>query len=682
MNRKITALTLGLLLAFVPGVFAQLNAGGTQTYTFPRLTVNPGPFTLTGAFALTGDLTMGSGGQIFLDDGAVGAPALTFTNLNTTGYYLGPATSGSSLAYDATWVVDGEERVAWWKTGGGTRYVDFLNPGSATTAKYGVRFAGGSSSQSIYIAEPGAGSYISTSIDVNTAGNSILQANSTYNRYTMAYTGTAANAVRFETDTLGTNYTDLTASTPSGVNTATLPALTGTVLLGGANNQLGAVTTTINSATQFNIHSDANVTIDGDADNGGGGSVILSADNDAQQVLVGAAAVTVNSDASFTANLDDGASDLTTFFVDPDQVYWEGSDDAGATTIFQHLADAGATALLIQGTDGTDGYAIDATANTILLDADSDNDGDGTVTLDAANSTSQIVLSATSVDINDNSDVTIDADTGTENASLTLDGDGNAATLSVSDGTDTADYRAGQNSITLDADADDDGDGVVTLSAENSTQAITLGSNAVLVQSDQEVSIQYTNSGSVSWLDLIDDEADWSVTDGTDSAQVTVAPSNINLDADTDGAGAIGSITMNTDASTSRFGQADLAWADNVAETLFTFAIADTGLQSGRFRYFSRFNSGGGTLVANVNEVIFACVNESDAEVCDVNAVTTEASAVDGDSGVTMACTAGYSAGANAVSITLTCDTSDSSGGTVDWVLESESLTALSAVGS
>ena len=122
-------------------------------------------------------------------------------------------------------------------------------------------------------------------------------------------------------------------------------------------------------------------------------------------------------------------------------------------------------------------------------------------------------------------------------------------------------------------------------------------------------------------------------------------------------------------------------WTDNIAFTdaatinLMTINIGNGQQQSGQLSY-TAVESGGGIIIANRGVLSFACVNEADAEVCTsgspAGTAFAEHSAVDGDSGATMACTPALTPGTNAVVLSLSCDTSSAAGGTIYWKVESE----------
>jgi|GEM_PF-5157443 len=389
MNRKLIALALGSLLVLLPGVVsAQMNTGGTQTFTVPRLTVTPGPLTVAGTFSITGDLELGSGAQLILPDGTAADPALTWTSDPDNGFFYDTAhqiaLSGAGVKYgyfgsDSATV---SEFVLYAPHVGATEIAVELESTTSHSIKLGNFDSGGTA----------------VNLFNNASSTTLIFGTS---QETSNFWINAAPGGTFEIDFnpgFGADHNTLVWADPTGNGDleVTIPSLAGTLLVGGATNTLGAVTTTINSGTQFNIHSNANITLDGDADNDGTGTVSILSSNDTQQVLLTNTAVTVNSDA----------------------------------------------------------------------------------------------------------DITLNADDTTNNASLTLDGDGNAATLSVSDGTDTADYRAGQNSITLDADVDDDGDGTVLLSAGNSASTVTVTSTAVGVTSSGAVRLQ--SNGQPTELNSID----------------------------------------------------------------------------------------------------------------------------------------------------------------------------------
>lgn len=188
-------------------------------------------------------------GQVYSSSSST-YPDYTFSNFLTSGWALTTATGGSTLANDYSFFLDAEERMSWWRTAA-TRYLDFLNPANATS-QYGVRFGGSSTSQTIYMAEPGGTGFASTALTVSTSGSTISQGHSTFNRYTFLNTGTAANALRYETNGLGTTYTDVVAATPTAANTVTVPDDIGTVVLTQIDTDL-SLTTSAATATAMHL---------------------------------------------------------------------------------------------------------------------------------------------------------------------------------------------------------------------------------------------------------------------------------------------------------------------------------------------------------------------------------------------------------------------------------------------
>ena len=544
MRIKIIALALGLLLAVLPGAaLAQMNTGGTQTFTVPQLTVTPGGLTVAGTTTFSGGFTI-----------------------------TGDFELGGDLIFEG--------------------------------------------------ATPDA----------------------------------------FETT--------LTVEDPTTPDkTITLPNLTGTVLLGGATNTLGAVTTTINSGTQFNIHSDANVTIDGDADNAGGGTVTLTADNDANQLLLTNTGITANTEAAIgftvntaggtdavfqvqdigggTVNLSlenttastiqvgdslnitaDGAAlgagnDLT---LAGDDVVVNGAAlvDLNATTAF--TAD-GATAFITGGSVGDGGYLSLGLDTAYLNAANSGTGAEATLDIDVSfpwslrtltdgtdsaalnmDSASSILIDA---DVDDDGDGSIDLTVDNSQTALNLAVD--AATLTTSDGTDTADVRMGPTSVTIDGDVDDDVDGTVTLTAANSTSQVVVNSTGVAITSAG--SEQHIQSGFTSY----------------------------------------------------RY-QDTKVFVDETALDLVKLAFADEGHAAGTFKYVATM-ANGTNVQAVSGSATYACINQGDTEVCDIDMLAAESTAVDGG---TLACVISIDVDeANAVMFVATCDSeADDAGGTFNWIME------------
>lgn len=465
MKLKITALALGLFL-LVPGAFAQYGGGGTQTFTVPRLTVNPGPLTVAGTFSITGDFELGSGAVLLLDDGTELLPSMAFSSEPTTGIFR-------EAAGEINFTLLADE--AFEMRGNGTTLTQF---------SFEAQVVG----ESMFKIYEGPTDYEVSIADYNSGGNTFVARaradqmqmilGSASDVMEMTIMGPAAGSyIRFDPGFSTTDYTEIVVDTPSGTNTATLPALSGTVILSGATN-VETGTTTIASDTGLNLHSTLAVTIDGDSDNNNTGAVTLTNDNDTQQILLTTTGVSALSDAGVTLQVDDGASGVSR--LEMTNVGAELRAEDGTGDIVLNMDGTAYTGSL-QGFDGTDAAGVTVDESSVTVDGDIIGAGTGTVTLQTDGTAAQVVLSDTSVDINHDTDITLDADDTTNNASLTLDGDGNAATLSVSDGTDTADIRLGQTSVTIDGDVDDDADGTVTLTAANSTSQVVVDSTGVSV---------------------------------------------------------------------------------------------------------------------------------------------------------------------------------------------------------
>lgn len=116
--------------------------------------------------------------------------------------------------------------------------------------------------------------------------------------------------------------------------------------------------------------------------------------------------------------------------------------------------------------------------------------------------------------------------------------------------------------------------------------------------------------------------------------------------------------------------QGTVAFTDNTKADLLLIPISDTDVAAGTFSYSAK-EAGAGIIISNSGLAQFSCVNESDAEVCTITMQAAETTAVDGDSGATMACTAAIDADeTNAVMLNLTCDTSSAAGGNIWWKVD------------
>lgn len=367
MRNQHIVLGLALVLALAAPSFAQYGGpGGVQTFTVPTLTVGPGPLITSGTFTPSGDITVGTGAQLFIDDGTVTEPGLGFALEPTTGFFR-------EAAGEINFTILGVEALEMRKTAALNQalFANALNPDNVSR----LAEASGTASQNKFtVFGLGAGTGSGVQLDCVAAGCNAVFGSSAAYEGKVYITGGADARLFFETDLLGTNYTELVPETPSGAKTVTLPALTGTVLLGGATNTLGAVTTTINSGTQFNIHSDANITLDGDADNDGTGTVSILSSNDTQQVLLTNTAISLVSDAQVSAASNDLAGNINTFTAAAAIGSWEV-------------------------TDGTDIARMQIDASGFLIDGDNDDDVDGVVTLQTANETTKVALSTTGVAI-------------------------------------------------------------------------------------------------------------------------------------------------------------------------------------------------------------------------------------------------------------------------------------------
>ena len=301
---KITALALGLLLLAVPGFAQYGGGGGTQTFTVPRLTVNPGPLEVIGAFDVTGDLTLDGGDLVF--EG---------TNFSTTLTFVDPAADRTITLPDLS--------------------------GTVALA-------------------PASGTFLTTTLGTN----AVDAANSIWG---------VTNGLAFGGATGGDGFEiTLSPADPGADFAITLPALAGTVLLSGATN-VQAGSTVLASDTSLSLHSNLNVTIDGDADNNNTGAVTLTNDNDTQQVLLSTTGVSVLSDNTVTLNADDATSNAS--------LTLDGPGGGGTLSV----------------SDGTDTADIRMGPTSVTIDGDVDDDGDGTVTLSADNSAHTLSVGGGSV---------------------------------------------------------------------------------------------------------------------------------------------------------------------------------------------------------------------------------------------------------------------------------------------
>ncbi len=264
---------------------------------------------------------------------------------------------------------------------------------------------------------------------------------------------------------------------------------------------------------------------------------------------------------SFTSDPASGFGSDGTGLCVRDTDYYTLVIDDGAGNLFDSTVGPGSASYL--STDGTESATFDLVTGFVAFLAD-----DGSGANSALALTSGAGAPTFGVTVQDNAnyslsetwlagDINLNAEfTGTtDNADLLLNADVPLVRLQTTFGTDIAEINTNTGSqIVLDADIDNDGDGTVIARSENNTQLVQVGSNAVLGQSDAEVSLRATDGTNVGWVDiLVTPQVDISSTDGTDEAEISVGATSIILDADVDD-DSDGSIDLLVDNSTKQIG--------------------------------------------------------------------------------------------------------------------------------
>lgn len=228
-------LLLILLLAAAPA-WAQIE-------TFPPESAGGGGTAFTG-----GDIANPLG----LPDGTQAAPGLYFTNDPNTGIFREAADEIN------------------FTTGGGEQ-LELRQTGTAAFAYfYNKNWNGGAGRETLQMqASATTNNFYMKEVDSTTNGfggysnatNSVMFSGSAGKAGRLDVCCGNSSALRFETDYLGTAYTDFKATTPTGVRTVTVPDLSGTVVLNSVSNP-GALS--LGGATATTIDAGANaLTLDG-----------------------------------------------------------------------------------------------------------------------------------------------------------------------------------------------------------------------------------------------------------------------------------------------------------------------------------------------------------------------------------------------------------------------------------
>jgi len=371
------------------------------------------------------------------------------------------------------------------------------------------------------------------------------------------------------------------------------------------------------------------------------------------------------------ANIGAGTTSLTT----------TAATDVGTYSFGAALAE-------LSVSDGTDIARQQIDSTGILIDGDYDNDGSGVVTISTDNSLQSVGLSATQVNLASNNQIVSTA--LATNFSSVVTQDATTSTVTPSFNVDVGDANTGTTG-TLN----------LNMGTTAATRGLSFSNNSLAINTDIEFDLVDTlNDG---WLIFTDVAVPTNVVTYTQRADsnpgfteiATNGTTTAGLDVES-GINPLMHLDVNTATNQTRFsvdslqggrfeylnsGNTAQMWTDNIAFTdaatigLMTIGITN-GLQvSGQLSY-TAVESGGGIIIANRGVFSFACVNEADAEVCTsgspAGTAFAEHSAVDGDSGATMACTPAITPGTNAVALTLACNTSSSAGGTIYWKVESE----------
>ena len=360
MRNQHIVLGLALVLALAAPSFAQYGGpGGVQTFTVPTLTVGPGPLITSGTFTPSGDITVGTGAQLFIDDGTVTEPGLGFALEPTTGFFR-------EAAGEINFTILGVEALEMRKTAALNQAL-FANALNTDNVSRLAEAFGSASQNKFTVFGLGAGTGSGVQLDCVAAGCNAIFGSSAAYEGKVYITGGADARLFFETDLLGTNYTELVPAAPSGAKTVTLPALTGTVaLVDAANIGAGTTSLTTTAATDVGTYSfGANLTslqvsdgtdiaraqidssgflIDGDNDDDGDGVVTLQVANETTKVALSSTGVAITS-AGNEQHIQSGFTSYryqdTKTFVDEtelDLVLLAFADEGHATGSFQYVA--------------------------------------------------------------------------------------------------------------------------------------------------------------------------------------------------------------------------------------------------------------------------------------------------------------------------------------------------------
>ena len=173
------------------------------------------------------------GGSTFLaPDGTKSAPAFSFTSDTDTGIF-------HEADHEINFTSNSEEIIET-RYNGSSSVFNFYNIANTTAGDFGFSYTGSSASSTFYVSIPAVAGFAHIQLGggTTTGGQITLGSPAVGNKLYFYASDTLANAIRWETDLLGTDYTDVVPAAPSGVNTLTLPAATGTVLVGGGTNTI------------------------------------------------------------------------------------------------------------------------------------------------------------------------------------------------------------------------------------------------------------------------------------------------------------------------------------------------------------------------------------------------------------------------------------------------------------
>lgn len=297
------ALALGLLLLVAPGAFAQYGGGsGTQTFTFPSLTIDPGPMTVSGTTTFTG--------PFLLSNGSESAPALAWADDVDGGWYRAAdndfrfSVNGAGDGGDMFRLrrVDANRYSAYWTNPLFTNFTEVATLSSGDAGAPGGLF------NQFTVYEPDHPGFPPVAVVLQAKpGNTLVTIGAgsagDVGRLTLIGDPTAAAThIEFQTtpSDLSTflSYTQAT----SADKTITLPDLNGTVMLGGAVNAFGTTT-----ETQVTVGVDSTsirqvgntISLNGDLDDDGDGTITALVNNDLRGIRIDNGGIDVVGDYLF-----------------------------------------------------------------------------------------------------------------------------------------------------------------------------------------------------------------------------------------------------------------------------------------------------------------------------------------------------------------------------------------------